>query len=689
MTDARLPALDHIAFGGDYNPEQWPRQVWEADHAAFAAARITTLTVGVFAWSLIQPDEDTFDFSTLDAIVERAADAGRYVCLATATGALPPWVAHRYPDTTRVDFEGRRHVYGQRHNACWSSPAFRQLASGLAGRLAERYGQHPAVVAWHVGNEYGGACYCDLCAAEFRNWLCGRYGSLERLNEAWYTNFWSHRFTDFDQIVPPNALSEHWRGPGYTAFQGITLDYLRFTTDNAIRQFAEEKAAIRAHSDLPVTTNFMGFYQPLDYHRWAPHLDFASWDNYPPRTDEPWRTALTHDLMRGIKDGAPFWLMEQTPTVTASRDVNPVRRPGVMRLWSWQAVAHGADSVLYFQMRASRGACEMTHGAVLDHSGRLDTRAFREVASLGAELEKVGGVALGGRTPARVALIVDWDSWWAVEMADGPNRLLRYVPVVLEWGRALWEAGAQVDVVPVTADLTRYDVVAAPLLHMLKGDIADSLAAVGARGGTVVTGCLSGRVDENDLRFLADVPGPLAKIVGVRVAEADAAEPDIANPVTVEGVTADGRMVFEVLVPEDAEVMGTYGADFYAGQAAVTRRRSPAPGGAEGHAWYLGTQLDRPLLDHIMRRVLDRHDLLGPYADVPGLELASRISPSGTAIDFVLHHGREPVTVAWHADGIDLLTGRSLRAGERVTMNPTDVVVLRRAAPPATNNDER
>ncbi|MFD1147062.1 beta-galactosidase [Saccharothrix hoggarensis] len=672
-----------IGYGGDYNPEQWPRDVWDEDYAAFATAGIDTVTVGVFAWAHLQPAEDRYDFSTLDAIVERAAAEGVRIVLATPSGAMPPWLAHAYPDACRVDFEGRRHVYGQRHNACPSSPDFRRLSVALAGKLAERYGDHPAIVAWHVGNEYGGTCWCPRCGEAFRDWLRERYGDLDRLNAAWNTAFWSHTFTDWAQIPPPNALSEHWRGPDHTAFQGITLDYRRFTSDALLGGFVAEKAAIRAHvPDTPVTTNMMGLYQPIDYHRWAPHLDFASWDNYPPEDASPSRTAsrmaLAHGLMRGLRDGAPFWVMEQTPSVTASRDVNPVKRPGVLRLWSWQSVAHGADAVLYFQLRQSRGACEKYHGAVLDHAGRTDTRVFREVVELGGEFARVGDALLGGRTPARVALLVDWDSWWAVEMSDGPNRNVRYLDVLTAYHRALWQANASVDVVPVTADLTRYDVVVAPLLHMVKGDLADRVTALVERGGTFVTTALSGRVDEEDNAFLADVPGPFAGLLGLRVEETDARQPHVVNPVALDGEVHEARHVFELIVPEAApggpaaEVRGTYGADFYAGTPAVTR----AVRGA-GSAWYVGTLLDDAGVASVVRSTLAEHDLLGPLADVPDVEVAERVTPDGVRHLFVLNHG-EARTVRVPVDGTDLLSGHDLRAGDELALAPAAVHVIRR-----------
>jgi beta-galactosidase len=452
----------------------------------------------------------------------------------------------------------------------------------------------------------------------------------------------------------------------------MTLDYRRFMSDAMLANFLDEKAAIRGSSAVPVTTNFLGMFQPIDYHRWAPHLDFVSWDNYPPDDASRVRMALTHDLMRGLKDGAPFWLMEQTPSYTASREVNPLKRPGVMRLWSWQAVAHGADAVLFFQLRASRGACENYHGAVIGHAGRSDTRVFREVAELGAELDRIGGAVLGARTPARVALLYDWDSWWALEMSS-VSGLVRYQQVVLAYYRALWEAGVDVDVVAVTADLSRYDVVVAPVLHMLKGDLPRRLEEVAARGGSVVATFLSGRVDEHDRAFLMDVPGPLGRLMGIRIDEWDSRWPESVNPVRLaEGVEVESRLIFEIVIPQGAEVVGTYQADFYAGTPAVTRNRFGA-----GDGWYVATGLDHEGVSWVVRQVLDRHDLSGPYPDVPDLETAVRVTPDGARLRFLLNHAASPVEVPARTGGVDLLTGERVESGQPLTLDPRGVMVLR------------
>jgi beta-galactosidase len=665
-----------VLFGGDYNPEQWPEPVWDEDYRLFDAARIDTVTLGVFDWALLQPALDVYNFTLLDRIVERAAAEQRRICLATATGAHPAWLATQFPEVLRTDFEGRRHRFGQRHNSCPSSPVFRRLSTELARRIAARYAGQDAVIAWHVGNEYGGACYCSLCAAGFRDWLRERYQTLDALNQAWYTTFWAHTFTAWEQIEPPSALTEHWRGPNHTAFQGITLDYRRFMSDAMLANFIDEKAAIRESSpQVPVTTNLMGLYGPIDYHRWTAHLDFAAWDNYPPDDTAQARMALTHDLMRGLKGGQPFWVMEQTPSYTASRDVNPLKRPGVMRLWSWQAIAHGADAVLFFQLRASRGACEKYHGAVIGHAGRSDTRVFTEVAALGAELERLGDATLGARTPARVGLLFDWDSWWALELSDGLSRLVGYQDVVLAYYRALWEADVAVDVVPVDADVSGYDVVVAPVLHLVKGDLAERLEQMAQRGGSVVLTFLSGRSDEHDNAFLLDVPGPFGRLAGVRVDEWDARPAEVSNPVRLgsgsDAVEVASRLLFELVIPQGAEVVGRYQADFYAGTAAVTRHAFGA-----GHGWYVGAGLDDVGVSWVLRQVLAGHDLIGPYADVPDLERAVRVRADGRRLTFLLHHGDQILDVESCCSGSDLLTGARVRLGDPLQLEPGAVVVV-------------
>ncbi|MBE1514891.1 beta-galactosidase [Nesterenkonia halotolerans] len=667
-----------ILYGGDYNPEQWGEETWSDDYTAFSEASIDTLTLNVFAWSHLQPAEDTFDFTRLDRSIEQAVAHGKKIVLATATGALPPWLAHQYPEVTRVDFEGRKHVYGQRHNHCPSSPVFARLSKDLAGRIAERYAGTEGLIAWHIGNEYGGACYCSQCAAGFRVWLRERYGSLDRLNDAWNSMFWSHLFTDFEEIEPPNALSEHWKGPNHTAFQGITLDYLRFMSDAMLKNYRTERDAIRDHDpDTPATTNFMGLFRPIDYHRWAEDLDFVSWDNYPPGQQQFPRMALAHDLMRGLKGGQPFWVMEQTPTITASRDVNPVKRPGVLRAWSWQSVAHGADAVLYFQMRQSKGACEKYHGAVLDHAGRRDTRAFKEVAELGGEFETVGKELTGGRTPARTALVFDWDSWWLAESTDGFNRHVKYPDVVLRYYEALWQANIDVDVVASDADLSGYDLVVAPLLYVLKGSIAQRLEQVVERGGSVVANFWSGRADEDGNAHLMDAPGPLSSMMGVRVEETDSAHPGETNPVELRTSTnsptfSDAELVMELLVPEGAEVMGTYQSDFYSGRAAVTKNAHPSG----GEAWYVGTDLDLSGVSWVLREAAGSHDLVGPYQDYPDLELCVRVVGL-QRFSFVINHSSEARSISIHTAGTDLLTGRRFVKGEKVGMDSQAVLVVR------------
>ena len=441
--------INKVLYGGDYNPEQWPEEIWEEDMRLFKLAGIDEVTLNVFSWAALQPSEDTYNFEKLDKIMDLVEANGLKVFLATSTAAHPAWMAKRHPDILRTEFSGMKRKFGSRHNSCQNSPTYQKYSVLLAKKLAERYGERECVIGWHICNEYGGECYCENCENQFRVWLKKKYGTIEEVNKAWDTSFWGHTFYDWDEIVLPNMLSEHFE-PDRTTFQGISLDYRRFNSEGMLKCYQAEAAAIRSVvPDAKITTNLMGFYKPLDYQMWAKSMDFISWDNYPANEDPYSRIAMNYDLMRGIKGGQPFVLMEQTPSVTNWLAYNALKRPGVMRLWSYQAMAHGADAVLFFQMRRSIGACEKYHGAVIDHVGTENTRVFREISQLGKELQQLGDKTLGARSRAKAAILVDWDNWWAIEYSAGPSRDLKYLDEVFLYYRALEEQNYAVDIIGV------------------------------------------------------------------------------------------------------------------------------------------------------------------------------------------------------------------------------------------------
>lgn len=422
----RIWKSNKIAYGGDYNPEQWDESTWAEDMRLLKLAHIDTVTLNVFSWASLQPDEDTYDFSKLDRIMEMVRANGLKVILATSTAAHPAWMAKKYPEILRTEANGMKRKFGSRHNSCPNSPVYRKFSARLAEKLAQRYGHYDNIIAWHISNEYGGECYCENCEKAFRVWLRERYQTIDRLNKAWDTAFWSHTFYDWDEIVLPDYRSEHW-GNERTTFQSISLDYRRFNSDSILDCYKLEYEAVKKHTpEIPVTTNLMEFYKPLDYQKWAKYMDFISWDHYPAPDYTPAQMALNHELMRGLKNGKPVALMEQTPSVTNWQPFNSLKRPGIMRLWSYQAVAHGSDSILFFQMRRSIGACEKYHGAIIDHAGHENTRVFREAEAMGAELEKLGDRTLGSRISAEVGILFDWDNWWAIEYSAGPSCLLKY-----------------------------------------------------------------------------------------------------------------------------------------------------------------------------------------------------------------------------------------------------------------------
>lgn len=575
---------DKIAYGGDYNPEQWPQDSWEEDMRFIKLAHIDTLTLNVFSWASLQPSEEEYCFDKLDKIMDLARGNGMKVCLATSTGAHPAWMARKYPEILRTDFGGVKRKFGGRHNSCPNSMVYRNYSVKLAGELAKRYQDYDNIVAWHISNEYGGECYCENCEKAFRVWLKKRYGTLEKLNRAWNTSFWGHTFYDWEEIVLPDTRSEHIELER-TMAQGISIDYRRFNSDSIMECFRLEYEAVKQYTpDIPVTTNLMGAYKPLDYQKWGKYMDFISWDNYPSNEDSVSKTAFNHDLMRGVGGGKPFILMEQTPSLQNWQPFNALKRPGVMRLWSYQAVAHGSDAVLFFQIKRSIGGCEKYHGAVIDHAGHENTRVFREVAELGLELEQLGSEVLGSVGTAQTAIMFDWENWWAVEYSSGPSVNLKYYEEVLEYYTALHSQNIPVDIIGEDSDLSHYKLVVAPILYMAKPGVDGRIREFVKNGGTFLTTYFSGYVDENDLVVTGGYPGKLRDILGVWVEESDALPEYKANRFVYQGQEYPAKLLCDIMHLEGAEALAEYQEDFYAGSPVVARNSF-----GQGQAYYIGT----------------------------------------------------------------------------------------------------
>ncbi|WP_151733258.1 beta-galactosidase ['Paenibacillus yunnanensis' Narsing Rao et al. 2020] len=657
MINEQLPK---IWYGGDYNPEQWDAPVWAEDERMFKLAGIDVATINVFNWALIQPSEEVYDFSHLDALIDRLYKNRTYVILATSTGAHPAWMARRYPEVTRVDEKGRKRKFGGRHNSNPNSPVYRKFAAKLAGKLAERYKDHPALLCWHISNEYGGHDYSEESAAAFRVWLKERYGSLDALNKAWNTRFWSHTFYDWEEIVLPNELSEEWDG-NRTNFQGISLDYRRFMSDSLLECYKIEYDAIKEHStNIPITTNLMGFYPGLDYFKWAKHMDVISWDNYPALDTPVSFTAMTHDLMRGLKNGQPFMLMEQTPSQQNWMPYNSVKRPGVMRLWSYQAVARGADTVLFFQLRRSIGACEKYHGAVIEHVGHEHTRVFRECAELGRELEQLGDALLDARSAAEIGILYDWDNRWALELSSGPTVALDYMKEVHKYYDALYQQNIEADLIGIEEDLSKYKIVIAPVLYMIKPGFAEKVEAFVQAGGTFVTTFFSGIVNENDLVTVGGYPGELRKVLGIWAEEIDALLPEMSNQIVMNkqwgelGGAYTCNLLCDLIHSEGAEVLAQYGSDFYKGMPVLTVNSF-----GQGKAYYVASSPEQAFLQGFLAN-LSAENGIKPLVRAPqGIESVQRVKDGVSFLFLLNHHEGELTADIGPAERTDLLMGET------------------------------
>lgn len=666
--------VNKILYGGDYNPEQWTEDIWEEDMRLFHLAHIDVVTLNVFSWAMLQPNEDTYDFTKLDKIMDIVSKNGLKVCMATSTAAHPAWMARKYPDILRVEYNGMKRSFGARHNSCPNSPSYRKYATALVEKLSQRYKDYDNIVAWHVSNEFGGECYCDNCAKAFREWVKARYKTIDKVNEVWNTSFWSHTFYDFEDIVPADLRSEEflWDGQNRTNFQGISLDYRRFNSDSLLECFKLERDILKKETpDIPVTTNLMGWYKTLDYMKWAKEMDFVSWDNYPNYDAAPAYAGSVHDTMRGLKDGKPFCLMEQTPGVSNWHIYAKLKRPGVMRLWSYQAVAHGADTVMFFQMRRSKGACEKYHSAVIDHVGNENTRVFREITELGAELEKIGSETLGSRIDAKVAIVFDWDNWWATELSAGPTKLIDYPGEVSTYYYPLFNKNIPVDIVPYDADLSKYSLVIAPMLYMNKPGYDERIRQYVKNGGTYITTYFSGYVDDNDLVILGGYPGAQKDILGLWVEESDALPPGEENSFTYKGHEYQAGVLCDIMHLNEAKCLASYNKEFYAGTPVITKNRF-----GKGKVYYVGTHSTGDFYDVFLGNILDELKI-EPELSVPkGVEVTVRHNDKYKYI-FVLNHNDEDKEIKLKEKGVNIITGKEVSAHKKIKLHKKDVVIIK------------
>ena len=635
-----IPRLPVMGFGGDWNPEQWHPSIWDEDLRLMNEAHVNLVTIGVFSWAVLEPTPGSYEFRWLDTLLDKCLAAGVRVDLATGTASPPPWMGHLWPESLPVDDTGVRLSYGARQQYCPSSPVYRDKSLALAERVAARYADHDAVVMWHVGNEYGAhtpTCFCDVSAQDFRDWLAKNYDSLDGLNEAWATTFWSQRLSDWAEVIPP-------RRTPYFPNPTQQLDFKRFSSDAMLALFTAERDAIRTHSpqDKPITTNFMRFFPHADYWQWAAAEDVVSDDWYPDLADplSHLEGAAGADLMRSLGAGRPWLLMEQAVSAINWRSVNPPKAGLEYRRWSLQQVARGADAVLHFQWRASVGGAEKWHSGMLPHAGPR-TRSWTSVVELGAELAALSGAA-GARTPADIAIVLDWNSWWALELDSRPSTRLSMVAEIRRWYRPLWERGFSVDFVHPESDLTGYSLVLLPQLYLTSDETGRRIIEAADAGTSIAIGFFSGAVDSSDHVRSGGYPAQWQDLLGLWVEEYRPLLPGTrmelhhSSDAPFTG-TVEALHWSEHVHPTDANVVLSYTEGDLAGLPAVTSRAIPGSGAT---AWYLSTALDDDAMSALLLHIAQTAGV-EPILAVPpppDIEVALRESDAERFL-FLLNHG--------------------------------------------------
>jgi len=659
-TDRWLSGTSRLRYGGDYNPEQWPRETWLEDIALMKEAGINLVSIGIFSWGLLEPREGEYDFSFLDDIFALLHEAGIDIDLATPTAAPPAWFWKKYPDSRPVTRDGVTLGNASRGLVSPSSPDYRRAAAAITEQLARRYANHPALVLWHVHNEYGAPIsdsYDDHSVAAFRVWLQKRYGTLATLNEKWGTTFWGQVYGEWDEIDAPRQSAS-------VSNQAQRLDFHRFTSDALLECYISERDVIRRFTpDIPVTTNFMATNcLSADYWKWSQEVDIVSNDHYlvAERSDNHILLAMDADLTRSLAGGAPWILMEHSTSAVNWQPRNIAKRAGEMARNSLSHLARGADGILFFQFRASRFGVEKFHSAMLPHAG-AHTRVWREVLALGESLGALEPVRTS-RVQARVALLWDTESFWAQDFEWRPSVALNHRERIEAFYTALWNSNVTVDFAHPAADLSGYDLVIAPSLYLVGAAAAANLAGYVQGGGHLFVSYFSGIVDENDTVHAGAAPGALRDVLGLGIPEFLPLHAEESVMLSDSRTGSDWSEDIEV---STAEVLARYVDGPAAGGPAVTRNAFGA-----GTAWYLSTTLTGTDLDSLLIEALS---LAGIDTDrgTPGLETVRRLTETDEFLFLINHTDADQ---ACPANGTELLTGEGVTDTVLVPAGHTRVV---------------
>ena len=669
-----------LLHGGDYNPDQWLDypDILKDDLRLMKLANVNTMTVGIFAWSALEPTEGNYNFEWLDKIIDDVYNQGGRVILATPSGARPAWLSEKYPEVLRTNDRREKMLHGGRHNHCFSSPIYREKTQKMNYKLAERYGNHPALIMWHVSNEYSGDCHCELCQENFRDWLKNKYKTIENVNKAWWGPFWSHTYTDWSQIESPSSIGEN-------AVHGLNLDWKRFVTDQTIDFYENEAKPLRELTpNVPITTNFMADtddlipFQSLNYEKFSKHVDILSWDCYPAWHND-WETTkdlatkvgFINDLYRSLKQ-QPFLIMECTPSGVNWHNVNKAKRPGMHTLASMQLLAHGSDSVLYFQWRKSRGSSEKFHGAVVDHDNSEENRVFKEVSQVGEILDKIKEIK-GSMKQSKVAIIYDWENDWALKDAQGFGKESRRYPQTLQSHyKYFWDKNISVDVVTPQQDLSKYSLVVAPMMYMMTEETMDRFRDYVKNGGVLVGSYLSGLVNETDLTYLGGWPKTLQEIYGIDVKEIDTLYPKDRNSIKFGNESFEVVDYCTIIEAKEAEVLAKYEEDFYKNTPAITKNNLE-----KGKAYFIGARTNQEFLSKFYDEIVkDLHiNEVEDFISECGISIQIRENEDAKYY-FVMNFTEEEKNIGIKGSYLNLISGKMM---ERLNlMKPYDVYVLKK-----------